>query len=151
MNQLRNKYFLIGLIYLGALLLASGCASQGKSVGLGTAIGGGTGAVIGHIADSGKNGEYRTRNVILGTTTGAMLGAITGSIASDINSKEIESQKRDAFIKGKASAPQTRSSEMPSLKNPKVEARWVEGRITGNKYIEGHYEYIISEPARWED
>ena len=147
MNRFKNRYFLIALIYLGALLLASGCATQGKSAGLGAAIGGGTGALIGHIADPGKNGEYRTRNVILGTAVGAM----AGSIAGDLSYKELESQKRDAFLKGKASAPQARDGAMPTLKNPKVESRWVEGRISGNKYIEGHYEYIISEPARWEE
>lgn len=147
MKNFRNRYLLIALIYLGALLLASGCATQGKSAGLGAAIGGGTGALIGHIADPGKNGEYRTRNVILGTAVGAM----AGSIAGDLSYKELESQKRDAFLKGKASAPQARDGAMPTLKNPKVESRWVEGRISGNKYIEGHYEYIISEPARWEE
>lgn len=147
MNKFKNKYLLIALIYIGALLLASGCATQGKSAGLGAAIGGGTGALIGHIADPGKNGEYRTRNVILGTAVGAM----AGSIAGDLSYKELESQKRDAFLKGKASAPQARDGAMPTLKNPKVESRWVEGRISGNKYIEGHYEYIISEPARWEE
>jgi hypothetical protein len=147
MNKFKNKYLLIALIYLGALLLASGCATQGRSAGLGAAIGGGTGALIGHIADPGKNGEYRTRNVILGTAVGAM----AGSIAGDLSYKELESQKRDAFLKGKASAPQARDGAMPTLKNPKVESRWVEGRISGNKYIEGHYEYIISEPARWEE
>ncbi len=147
MNKFKNRYLLIALIYIGALLLASGCATQGKSAGLGAAIGGGTGALIGHIADPGKNGEYRTRNVILGTAVGAM----AGSIAGDLSYKELESQKRDAFLKGKASAPQARDGAMPTLKNPKVESRWVEGRISGNKYIEGHYEYIISEPARWEE
>ncbi len=147
MNKFKNRYLLIALIYLGALLLASGCATQGKSAGLGAAIGGGTGALIGHIADPGKNGEYRTRNVILGTAVGAM----AGSIAGDLSYKELESQKRDAFLKGKASAPQARDGAMPTLKNPKVESRWVEGRISGNKYIEGHYEFIISEPARWEE
>lgn len=147
MNKFKNKYLLIALIYLGALLLASGCATQGKSAGLGAAIGGGTGALIGHIADPGKNGEYRTRNVILGTAVGAM----AGSIAGDLSYKELESQKRDAFLKGKASAPLARDGAMPTLKNPKVESRWVEGRISGNRYIEGHYEYIISEPARWEE
>lgn len=147
MNKIRNKYLIIAMIYLGALLLATGCATQGKSAGLGATIGGGTGALIGHIADPGKNGEYRTRNVILGTA----LGAMAGSIAGDLSYKELESQKRDAFFKGKASAPQPRDGAMPTLKNPKVEARWVEGRISGNKYIDGHYEYIISEPARWEE
>jgi len=147
MKNPKNKYITVALIHIGALLLATGCATQGKSVSLGAAIGGGTGALIGHIADPGKNGEYRTRNVILGTAVGAM----AGSIAGDLTHKELENQKREAFLKGKASAPQPNDGAMPNLKSPKVEARWVEGRISGNKYIEGHYEYIISEPARWEE
>lgn len=139
--------FITALTYFGAVALTASCASQEKSFGLGAAIGGGTGALIGHVADPGKNGEYRTRNVILGTAAGAMAGAVIG----DLSHKELESQKRSAFLKGKASTPQTRDSAIPTLKNPKVESRWIEGRITGSKYIEGHYEYIISEPARWEE
>ena len=36
------------LFILGTLLLQTGCSSMGKSVGLGSAIGAGTGAVGGH-------------------------------------------------------------------------------------------------------
>ncbi|HPI39835.1 MAG TPA: hypothetical protein PLJ21_03475 [Pseudobdellovibrionaceae bacterium] len=147
MNKNSKNVLLIGAIYLGALLLAFGCATQSKSVGLGAAIGGGTGALIGHVADPGKNGEYRTRNVILGTTVGAMAGSIIG----DVSYKEIESQKKEAFLKSKASAPQPSDGAMPNLKSPKVEAKWVEGKISGNRFVEGHYEYIIIEPARWEE
>ena len=39
---------------------------------------------------------------------------------------------------------------VPDLKDPKVEARWIEDRIFGNRFIEGHYEYLITEPAHWE-
>ena len=39
---------------------------------------------------------------------------------------------------------------MPDLKNPKVEARWIEGKVAGNRYIDGHFEYIIVEPAHWD-
>jgi hypothetical protein len=39
---------------------------------------------------------------------------------------------------------------MPSLKGAKVESRWIEGRAVGNRYIEGHFEHIIIEPARWD-
>ena len=54
----------------GFLALAfgmSGCATQSKSLALGGVIGAGTGAVLGGIADPGKDGEYRTRNVIIKT------------------------------------------------------------------------------------
>lgn len=147
MMSKNQRLALVALIYLGALVLATGCATKGKSIGLGATIGGGTGALIGHIADPGKNGEYRTRNVILGTAVGTMAGSIAGDIAFN----ETEKQKKEAFLKGKASAPQPRDGAMPTLSNAKVEAKWVEGRISGNKYIESHYEYIITEPARWEE
>ena len=39
---------------------------------------------------------------------------------------------------------------VPDLKDPKVEARWIEDKIMGNRFIEGHYEYLITEPAHWE-
>lgn len=41
-------------------------------------------------------------------------------------------------------------SGQPDLKDPKVEARWIEDRIMGNRFIEGHYEYLITEPAHWD-
>lgn len=147
MNLKNNQLKFIALIHMSAFLLATGCASKEKSIGMGAAVGAGSGALIGHIADPGKNGEYRTRNIILGTAVGAMAGSTIG----DISYKEVEKQKQDSFQKGKASAPAPRDGAMPNLMNPKVEAKWIEGRISGNRYIEGHYEYIITEPARWEE
>ena len=35
------------------------------------------------------------------------------------------------------------------VRDAKVESRWIEGRVVGNRYIEGHFEYIITEPTRW--
>jgi hypothetical protein len=108
-----------------AVLALTACASQNKSVGLGAALGGGTGALVGSIADSGKNGKYRTRN------------------------KESEKKRKEAFLKGQSSRPQMEGAP-PSLSTPKVETKWIDGRAIGNRYIEGHFEYIIVEPARWE-
>jgi hypothetical protein len=142
-------YFVaIHIVALSIAFLTTGCATQNKSAGLGGAIGAGTGALLGGIADPGKDNEYRTRNVVVGAAVGGMAGPIAGSVLHD----ETEKQKKEAFLKGRASAPQSASSgAMPSLKSPKVESRWVEGRIQSNRYIEGHFEYIITEPARWED
>lgn len=47
------------------------------------------------------------------------------------------------------SEPVAPAGSMPQLTNPKVESRWVEARTVGNRYIEGHFEYIIAEPLRW--
>lgn len=142
-------YYLVALIHLIALTLAMmGCATQNKSAGLGGAIGAGTGALLGGIADPGKKGEYRTRNVMVGAALGGMAGLIAGSVIHE----ETEKQKKEAFLQGRASAPRSASQgAMPSLKSPRVESHWIEGKIQGNRYIEGHFEYVIVEPARWED
>lgn len=146
--QRKEKYDLlyIAAIYIVAALLATGCATQSKTAGLGGLIGATGGAALGGIVDPGKNGEYRTRNVIVGATIGGMTGLIAGSALHD----EIKTREADAYAKGRASAPRT-SGAMPSLRDAKVESRWIEGRVVGNRYIEGHYEHIIIENARWDE
>lgn len=147
MKRDSSNFCYMSMIYLAVISLAtSGCATQNKSAGLGGLIGAGTGAALGGIVDPGKNGEYRTRNVIVGGAVGGMAGLIAGSVIHD----EMDSQKKDAYLKGRASAPQAPAGAMPSLKNAKVESKWIEGRVTGNRYIEGHFEYIIVEPTRWD-
>ncbi len=147
MKRATSNFCYMSMIHLAVIGLAmSGCATQNKSAGLGGLIGAGTGAALGGIVDPGKNGEYRTRNVIVGGALGGMAGLIAGSVIHD----EMDSQKKDAYLKGRASAPQVPAGAMPSLKNAKVESKWIEGRVAGNRYIEGHFEYIIVEPTRWD-
>lgn len=145
--QHREKMNLLYMaaIYIAAFMLAVGCATQNKSAGLGGLIGATGGAALGGIVDPGKNGEYRTRNVIVGATIGGMAGLIAGSALHD----EIKTRETEAYAKGRASAPRQAMGAMPSLREAKVESRWIEGRVVGNRYIEGHFEYLITEPTRW--
>ncbi len=138
---------IIQLLALSLVTLMVGCATQNKSAGLGGLIGAGAGAIAGGLADPGKDGQYRTRNVITGAAIGGMAGLITGSSIHN----EMEDQKKDAYLKGRASSPSPKTGAMPALKSAKVESRWVEGHSTGNRYIEGHFEYIITDPARWDE
>ena len=141
-------YFLvIHLFALSSVLFMNGCVTANKSLGLGGAIGAGTGAIAGGLVDPGEDGEFRTRNVIVGAALGGMAGMIAGSVIHN----EMEDQKKEAYQKGRASAPSPKTGAMPALKTAKVESRWVEGHSTGNRYIEGHFEYIITEPTRWEE
>lgn len=147
MKRDKANFFYFSLLCLTALTLATtGCATQNKSAALGGLIGAGAGVALGGIADPGRNGEYRTRNVVIGGALGGMTGLIAGSLIHD----EMDSQKKEAFLKGRATAPQVPTGAVPSLKNAKVESRWIEGRAVGNRYIEGHFEYVIVEPARWD-
>lgn len=142
MNHLKS-------LLIVSLILLVGCSSFNKSMGLGGAIGVGSGAIIGGLADSGKDGKFRTRNVIIGSVIGGALGAAAGGAIHQKSEKE----KADSYEKGRSQIEkeQLNSREMPNLKSPKVEARWIEGRTVGNRYIAPHYEYIITEPARWEE
>ena len=144
-HQVKNKFMFV--LMISGLIFQTGCSSLGKSLGLGTAIGAGTGAALGGIVDPGKNGKYRTRNVIIGAGVGAIAGGLTGAAIHENNERD----KELAFLKGKeAQRKSSKSQSAPSLQQPKVEAVWVESKVMGNRYIEGHFEYIITEPTRWE-
>jgi hypothetical protein len=136
--------FLIPILLI--LSLTSACATQGRSAGLGAAIGGGTGMSIGAIADPNANGEARTRNVIVGGALGSFLGMAAGLAVH----KGMEISKAEGKKEGMASAAQA-SGNPPQLSQPKVETIWVDSKIVGNRYVEGHFEYLILEPARWQE
>lgn len=143
MGKFKKKFVLI--LGLSAMLLQTGCSTMGKSVGLGSAIGAGTGAAIGGILS--QDGKYRTRNVIIGAGVGAVAGGFAGNAIHESNEKD----KELAYLKGKeAQRKSSKAGNPPSLQQPKVEAVWVESKVQGNRYIEGHFEYIITEPTRWE-
>jgi hypothetical protein len=131
-------------IYLAAAALAffTGCATQSTSRVAGVAIGSVGGAAIGGVL--GSDGNYQTRNVIIGAT----LGGVAGGLMGDHFYNKKEQEKKDAFLKGQRAAPV--QGQAPNVKPPKVETYWIEGKVVGNRYIEGHYEYVISEPSRWD-
>ncbi|GIL17471.1 MAG: hypothetical protein BroJett040_12220 [Oligoflexia bacterium] len=145
MGKFKSKFiFILGL---STLLLQTGCSSMGKSMGLGGAIGAGTGAALGGIVDPGKNGQYRTRNVIIGAGMGAIAGTLAGASIHESNERD----KELAYLKGKeAQRKSSKGQSAPALQQPKVEAIWVESKVVGNRYIDGHFEYVITEPTRWE-
>jgi len=131
---------------LGLLQLTS-CATADKSVGLGAAVGAGAGVAVGAIADPGKNGEYRTRNVIIGGTLGAMTGMIAGSVIHSASEKD----KKEAFNAGQASAKPVDPNEQPTLIPAEWRAEVVEAKRLGNRFVPRHIEYVITEQARWEE
>jgi hypothetical protein len=149
MNKETKDLLYLGAIHTLALILAftlAGCATESKSVGLGAGAGAGVGAIAGGLANPGKDGEFRTRNVVIGAALGGMVGAITGS---EIH-KNTEEQKKEAFLKGRASAPAQATGQVPSLTQPRVRTEWVESHTIGNRFIDGHFEYVIEEPSRWD-
>lgn len=145
----REFYYFIAIYAVAAILAlgTGGCATENKSIGLGGVLGAGTGAMLGGIADPGRKGELRTRNVIVGSTVGAM----TGVVAASAYFANAEKQKQEAYKQGQKEAPTTDPSEPPTLIPAKWKAEIIETRRIGNRLIPRHVEYIIIEPARWDD
>jgi hypothetical protein len=144
-NQSNLTY--LSIIWIMALSL-QGCATTGQSLALGGGVGAGTGALIGAIADPGKNGELRTRNVLIGTALGGMAGMVTGTLIHD----NTEEKQRDAYVAGQKSVENRRSAPPPGpeITQSQIEIDWIEGHAIGNRWVDGHYERIIKEPPHWE-
>lgn len=145
-NIKQNMY--VGFAWLGllAVLTGTGCSTMGKSSALGGGIGAGVGAIAGGLADPGKDGEHRTRNVIVGSALGSVAGVVAGGLLYDAG----EDKRQAGFEAGKKTGSKPQPGAMPALSQAKVEAQWVESKVVGNRYVEGHFEYIIMEPTRWE-
>jgi hypothetical protein len=146
--SLKRVFFACALT--SAILQMNGCASTGGSMGLGAGVGAGTGMAIGAIADPGQNGQYRTRNVIIGGALGAVGGMIVGSSIHSSNESS-EKEKAQAFKAGQASAPPIDPNEQPKLIPAQWRAEVVEAKRVGNRFIPKHVEYLITDQARWEE
>jgi hypothetical protein len=147
MRKLKPKYQKLKvMICLGTVLFLSACETIDQSKGLGGAAGASLGGIAGGLSNPGKDGEYRTRNIILGSAIGGMGGLIAGGMIHG----ETQQQKAEAYRDGIKASRTVDKGGAPTLKEPKVEARWVESRVQGNRYIEGHFEYIITEQAKWD-
>ncbi len=141
------------LVLPATLFGLSGCATQGKSVGLGALSGGALGAGGGLLADPGKRGENLFRNVVIGTAAGAAVGSVAGfALDSSMRSRQ-EDAKRTSHSRNNPDidTPSTGTSgNPPKLLPARMEARWVPDQVRGTVYIPGHFEYVIVESARWE-
>ena len=138
MKQIKVKSVVVMLA-----LIANACASKNKSVGAGGLLGAGVGGGIGALIPE-KSSNERVRNVVIGSAIGGIAGVIMGSAAYKNESRQ------NALLKTSATFPFDEPIP-PSLKKAKVESRWIEAKIVGNRYIEGHREFVIIEPAAWEE
>ena len=128
---------------LAVTIFATACASKNKSIGAGGLIGATVGAGIG-VTIPGQSGTERARNIIIGSAIGGTAGVLMGAAAYKNEFKQYEYQKKAPNYPLDPPIP-------PSLKKAKVESRWIESKIIGNRYISGHWEFVILEPASFEE
>ncbi len=120
-------------------LTFSACASMEKSAILGTVIGGTAGGLIG---SSTGNGGNRDQSTLIGAAVGGGVGSLIGYSAYKDKQKkqQQETLKQNPF-----------DSQAPSLTAPKVRRVWVPAQIEGDKYIDGHYMYVIEKTSGWSE
>lgn len=142
-----TKNIAISLMLL--MLFIQGCASTGRATLLGAGVGATAGAGVGMLADPGKKGQNRARNVIIGGALGGLLGAGAGYVTQEL----VEKGNNEAYARGKEDAQKkagnASATGTPVLIPPRVESRFVDDVVKGNTFVPAHVEYQIVEPARW--
>jgi hypothetical protein len=51
--------------------------------------------------------------------------------------------------KGNFPLTNKKNTNVPSLTSPEVRRIWVPEKIEGNKFVDGHYMYVIDKPSVW--
>lgn len=116
-------------------LLAS-CASIERSTLLGAATVGALGTGIGLAA------EKSAGSALIGLGIGAIVGGAMGFATH----KEQESKR------GQLMNPlitKDFKDNVPPISTPEVRRVWVPAKVDGNKYVEGHFIFVIDRQAVW--
>lgn len=130
---------LITLLLLSGSLTA--CSSMPKSILAGATAGGTTGALIGN--HSGR-GHHRNTS----TLTGALIGAAFGGTLGYFGFKDKNKKSGKKISKTKKKKKKIKD-DTPLLTRPRVKKIWVKDRISGSRFVKGHWEYIIEENSQW--
>lgn len=120
---------------LSLTTLVSGCASWERSTFLGVGIGGAIGGGIGTATSEDAGGA------LLGLGIGAVLGGAIGLLAFQ------DKEQKEPLVKNPVKKGE--ESKIPSLTSPEVRRIWVPEKIDSNKFIDGHYEFIIEKNSVW--
>jgi uncharacterized membrane protein YeaQ/YmgE (transglycosylase-associated protein family) len=123
------------IILLTIAISLSSCATLERSILFSSAVGAASGTGAGLIA------EKSAGSALIGAGIGGIIGAAVGYLLHGRISKKEE------FIKPLESSKKDDSA--PSLTSPEINRIWVPEKIEGNKYIEGHYIYLIDKQSVW--
>ncbi len=139
------------LLTISASLGLTGCASLERSTWLGYGVGTGVGAGLGIAINSNEPPQRRTQGALIGAVAGGLVGALIGYQGFK------DKQKKEALALGDLSASSAEmfggansSGNRPKLKPAQIKVRYVEDQIKDGTFVPAHFEYLISEPARWE-
>ncbi|MBF0363667.1 MAG: hypothetical protein HQK49_21795 [Oligoflexia bacterium] len=133
------------------VLLFSSCSTIPKSVSLGMITGGVTGGLIA----PGLVNKEKKNALVIGALIGIALGGIGGYFTHKKLEERDEQVRKDMMFNLETNAINTQSTvgkdSIPDVLKPKVEKIWVEPKIEGGKYIQGHFIWQIIDEARWNE
>ncbi len=133
MNPIRFVISIIATLYLCS------CSTLKDSVLLGGGIGATAGGVAGNSIGT-ANGNTNA-GTLIGAGSGLLLGALIGYSSFKNGEKPSQNLKSES-----TSDPKT-----PSLSAPVVRKIWVPAKIENNKFIDGHFEFVIERQSVWID
>ncbi len=116
--------------------LATSCATLENSVLIGAGVGGAAGAGMGFAI------HQKAGSTLIGTGIGALVGAGIGYLIHKDQEQRREEQR--ALAAGKYT-----DDKVPFLTAPQVERVWQPESIEGEKFIQGHFIYVIKKPSVW--
>ena len=117
--------------------MLTGSASMKERLITGVSIGAAGGAAIGNAQGTGSERNKSTRN---GAMIGALLGAGISYLAFKDKNKKLQQQQQSSI---------NSKNDIPLLTQPKVKRVWVEDKVSGKRFVKGHWEYIIEEQSEW--
>lgn len=121
------------------LPLLSNCTTLKDSLISGASLGAVGGGLIGNSQEYGDQRNHSTQN-------GAMIGAVVGAGVGYLAHK---SQKNKKAHNEQSNQNSNEKEIPPFLTRPKVKRLWVEDKVQGNRFIRGHWEYVIEEQSEW--
>lgn len=142
----------IGVV--GMLATLVGCSTMERSVLLGVGSGAAAGVGVGLMSADPDKGEAS----LIGAGVGAVVGGIASYLIHGSLEKRDEGTRRDTLFNlenhGVTSSSSTGNANLSDvgtlLTLPEVQEDWIETHAEGNKLVEGHRIYTITNGSRWD-
>ncbi len=129
MNK-RNYCLILTIPFLAS------CASIERSTLLGAAAAGALGTGIGIAVEKSPGSAL----------IGLGIGAIVGGALGFASHKESEAKRGQAI---NPLVTKDFKDNVPTLSTPEVRRVWIPAKAEGNKYVEGHFIFVIDRQAVW--